>query len=77
MLGYLDDLLIVPAGLWLALRLIPPTVLADARRAAQASPRRLAPSAWGLALILLLYGLLLALAWRWWTATHPFPPSGR
>ena len=39
-LGYLDDLLLVPAGLWPALRLLPPAVLADARReaAARAQP---------------------------------------
>ncbi len=30
-LGYLDDLIIVPAGIYLTLRLIPPHVLADAR----------------------------------------------
>ena len=30
-LGYLDDLLITPGGLWLALRLIPPEVMVDAR----------------------------------------------
>ena len=30
-LGYLDDLLITPAGIWLAVSLIPPEVLADAR----------------------------------------------
>ena len=33
-LGYLDDLLIVPAGVWLALRLIPPTLIAELRAAA-------------------------------------------
>jgi len=33
-LGYLDDLLIVPAGVWLAIRLIPPEVLAETRGAA-------------------------------------------
>ena len=31
-LGYLDDLLIVPAGIWLAIRLIPADVLAEHRR---------------------------------------------
>ena len=30
-LGYLDDLLIVPMGLWLVLRMLPPQVLSDAR----------------------------------------------
>lgn len=30
-LGHLDDLLLVPLGVWLALRLIPPHVLAEAR----------------------------------------------
>ena len=29
-LGHLDDLIIVPAGLWLAIRLIPVDVMADA-----------------------------------------------
>lgn len=33
-LGYLDDLLIVPAGIWLAVRLIPPDVLDNLRAAA-------------------------------------------
>jgi len=31
LLGYLDDLLLIPAGIWLALRLIPPEVMADSR----------------------------------------------
>jgi uncharacterized membrane protein YkvA (DUF1232 family) len=39
-LGYLDDLILVPAGLWLVLRLIPPQVLADHRAAAEAAVDR-------------------------------------
>src|SRR5438876_1442845 len=38
--GYLDDLILVPAGLWLALRLIPPEVLAEHRAAAEAAAAR-------------------------------------
>ena len=33
-LGLLDDLILVPAGLWLAIRLIPPDVLAEHRATA-------------------------------------------
>ena len=33
-LGYLDDLIITPGGIWLAVRLIPPEVMADARATA-------------------------------------------
>ncbi|MBI5230802.1 MAG: DUF1232 domain-containing protein [Coriobacteriales bacterium] len=36
-LGYLDDLLIVPLGIWLAVRLVPADVMADSRaKAAEA-----------------------------------------
>lgn len=35
-LGYLDDLIITPGGLWLAVRLIPADVLAEDRAAAAA-----------------------------------------
>ena len=33
-LGYLDDLIITPGGIWLAVRMIPPDVLAEARATA-------------------------------------------
>ena len=36
-LGYLDDLIITPGGLWLAVRMIPPEVLAEARGKVAAS----------------------------------------
>ncbi len=67
-LGYLDDLVIVPAGIALTLRLIPPEVLADARaRAAEGGGRRLghAGAAIVLALLLLVAALALGLLWRW------------
>lgn len=65
-LGQLDDLLLVPAGLWLALRLIPPEVMVQAPHEAAQHPQRLAKSAWGLALMLLIYLLFLVLALAWW-----------
>jgi uncharacterized membrane protein YkvA (DUF1232 family) len=33
-LGYLDDLIITPGGIWLAIQLIPPEVLTEARATA-------------------------------------------
>ena len=33
-LGYLDDLILVPLGIWLVLRLIPPDLMAEHRAAA-------------------------------------------
>ena len=39
-LGYLDDLLLLPLGIWLALGLVPAPVLADARRRAEATLER-------------------------------------
>jgi uncharacterized membrane protein YkvA (DUF1232 family) len=38
-LGQIDDLVIVPIGLWLALRMIPPDVMREARGAASAQQR--------------------------------------
>lgn len=70
-LGYLDELILLPAGIWLCLRLIPAPVLADARAAAdrwfaerRSKPRSLA----GAAVILLVWLGLVLLGWHWWRA---------
>lgn len=39
-LGYLDDLIIVPVGIWLVIRMIPPELMADFRREAELIPER-------------------------------------
>jgi uncharacterized membrane protein YkvA (DUF1232 family) len=63
-LGWLDDLLIVPAGIWLALRWLPPALLAEfrAQAEAQARPRSLAAAGIIVALWLAAAGLVL---WLW------------
>lgn len=65
-LGLVDDLLIVPAGIWLALRLVPPPLLAECR--AEAARRALRPtSRLAAAVIVALWlalAFLAALAWR-------------
>ena len=65
-LGMLDDLLIVPLGLWLAVRLSPPALwqqcLAEARAA---PPQRLPRWGWGAALVVAVW-LLAAGLTLWW-----------
>ena len=66
-LGYLDDLVIVPAGIWLVLRLIPVEVMHDARARVEEQLRKPKPVSWtGAALIALVWvTLAAAAAWVW------------
>ena len=63
-LGYLDDLLLVPAGIWLAIRMIPPELFAEFRTAAEARdrPRSLAGAIFIGVVWLALAGLFV---WLW------------
>jgi len=65
-LGYLDDLVLLPLGIWLALRLVPPPVLAQARTQAAAwlEARRPKPRNWVAAAVFV--ALWCALAWLLW-----------
>jgi uncharacterized membrane protein YkvA (DUF1232 family) len=58
-LGYLDDLLITPGGLWLAIRLIPPEVLAEARVKAAGSGVERSVRVAGAAVIILVWVVIL------------------
>lgn len=59
-LGYLDDLIVTPGGLWLAVKLIPPEVLNEARSAAAGTgPVRGAGFA-GAAIVIAIWILILA-----------------
>jgi uncharacterized membrane protein YkvA (DUF1232 family) len=42
-LGYLDDLILLPMGIWLLLKLIPPSLMAECRRKAQTAGHRSLP----------------------------------
>ena len=53
-LGYVDDLLLLPLGLWLTLRLIPPAVLAESRARAQAASGGRHPTHWAAAAVIVL-----------------------
>lgn len=61
-LGYLDDLVLIPLGVTLALRMIPPPVMADSRARAQEIMRRGRPVSRAAAVVIVLIWLLLAAA---------------
>ena len=68
-LGYVDDVLLLPALMWLALRLLPPPVLADCRRQAEAwlAERRDRPvSRAGAVVIVLVWIAVIGGAAAWW-----------
>jgi uncharacterized membrane protein YkvA (DUF1232 family) len=65
-LGYLDELILLPLGLMLVVRLVPAEVMADARAAALAAESR-PSSRLGAALVVLLWIAAAALLlWLFW-----------
>ncbi len=60
-LGYLDDLIIVPSGIWLAVRLIPAEVMEEARATAATQSVDRSVRIIGAAIILLIW--ILAIIW--------------
>ena len=69
-LGWLDDLLIVPLGLWVVRRLIADPLWAELHAAAETASERPSSRA-GLAFILLLWAMLLYLVY-WSVRTSPW-----
>ena len=64
-LGYLDDLLIVPLGIWAAVKLIPEPIMADLR--AKALEHRKPTSKAGLAAVVSIWLAAIALTfWFFW-----------
>lgn len=59
-LGYLDDLLIVPAGIWVAVRLIPADVLAECRTRAATEAVGGLPASRGAAVAVIITWLAMA-----------------
>jgi uncharacterized membrane protein YkvA (DUF1232 family) len=59
-LGYLDDLILVPLGIVLALKMIPPAVMVECREKAQAALNQGKPTNWVAAGVIVAIWLLLA-----------------
>src|SRR3954467_10834795 len=69
-LGYVDDLIIVPAGIVLATRLIPDALMAEVRAAAAKRDRGGVSIAGAVIVVAVWLGALLFVAW--WVARHGY-----
>lgn len=73
-IGYLDDLIIVPLGIWLAISLIPADVMAEHRLRADEAAQRPSSRAGMLAIMLIWFvgaSLLGWLGYRYWIGAQP------
>ena len=68
-LGYVDDVLLLPAMIWLAIRLLPPAVIATSRDRAEAwmaehgeKPKLVS----GVVFVAAVWLIVAYLVWRWW-----------
>ncbi len=68
-LGYLDDLVIVPLGIVLALRMVPAQVMADARRQADQMAKWGEPVIWAGGVIVVAIWLII-LVMVFWLIVH-------
>lgn len=67
LLGYLDDLLLLPLGIWLAIKLVPPELWRELQARAEAQPLSLPKSFRASAVIAILWIAALAAVayWLW------------
>ena len=61
-LGYVDDLILIPLGVAAVIKLIPPPVLSESREKAQAVLSQGKPTNWAAAGVIVFIWLLLAVA---------------
>ena len=59
-IGLVDDVVLIPLGLWLFLKMVPPGVFEECKTRAEAASER-PNSAWGAAIVVLLWLLAAAL----------------
>jgi uncharacterized membrane protein YkvA (DUF1232 family) len=65
-LGLVDDAILIPIGVWLFERLVPPALMAEHRATAEAASRQ-PVSWWGIAIVAALWSGLIAIVWLVWT----------
>jgi uncharacterized membrane protein YkvA (DUF1232 family) len=62
-LGFLDEVILLPAAIWLAVRLVPPAVLNEARRRAAQAGERPTSRVAGTVIVLIWIGALVLCGW--------------
>ena len=73
-LGYVDDLLLVPLGVWIVLKLVPADVMTECRQQAGRWMEERRPKPRSYTAAVLIVALWLALIWlAWWFWTRPSP----
>ena len=68
-LGYLDDVILLPGLIWLVVRCMPHDVREDSRQQAEAwmaAQQRKPVSRWGVLLVLTVWALVAWGLWCWW-----------
>jgi uncharacterized membrane protein YkvA (DUF1232 family) len=65
-IGYLDDLILVPLGIWFAVRLVPPDVMAEHRATAERSEHMPTSNAAAVAIVTIWLLMTAAAAWIAW-----------
>jgi len=65
-LGYLDDLILIPLGIKLALKMIPPQIMSKYRKQVQTNPPNSKPKNWIAAATIVMVWLLLAITTICW-----------
>jgi uncharacterized membrane protein YkvA (DUF1232 family) len=69
-LGYLDDLVLIPLGIGLALKIMPPAILADCREKARSAREK--PKSWVGATVIVSIWILLSAVFMFVIAKHLF-----
>jgi uncharacterized membrane protein YkvA (DUF1232 family) len=68
MLGYLDDLILIPLGITLAIKLVPPEIFREAHTSVAGNPESMGISGWWVGGLILLFWICVIgfIAWFIW-----------
>src|SRR3546814_475693 len=65
-LGYFDDLILVPTDLWLAIRLVPPALMTEFRSRAETLDQLPSSRTAAIAVVIIWIAVMAAILWAFW-----------